>query len=105
MLLSLTMTGESIPDYRWVQVRSEDSWLSASEAQIRNTLPQEMPHLTEAEIDEFVKQYLKNWRSTFSYLEIISTQEDEGGSCCLLEKHEAHRTAHDSNEVVLYSEQ
>ena len=104
MLLSLTMTGERIPDYRWVQVRSEDSWLSASEAQIRSTLPQEMPHLTEAEIDEFVKQYLKNWRSTFSYLEIISTQEDEGGSCCLLVKDDSHRSQYDSNELVLHLE-
>ena len=104
MLLSLTMTGESIPDYRWVQVRSEDSWLSASEAQIRKTLPQEMPHLTEAEIDEFVKQYLKNWRSTFSYLEIISTQEDEGGSRCLLVKDESRRSQYDSNELVLHLE-
>ena len=88
MLLSLTMTGERIPDYRWVQVRSEDSWLSASEAQIRSTLP----------------QYLKNWRSTFSYLEIISTQEDEGGSCCLLVKDESHRSQYDSNELVLHLE-
>ena len=104
MLLSLTMTGESIPDYRWVQVRSEDSWLSASEAQIRSTLPQEMPRLTEAEIDEFVQQYLKNWRSAFSYLEIISTQEDDGGSCCLLVKDEARRSLYESNELVLHLE-
>ncbi len=104
MLLSLTLTEESIPDYRWVQVRSEDSWLSASEAQIRSTLPQEMPHLTEAEIDEFVKQYLENWRSTFSYLEITSTQEDEDGSCRLLVKDESRRSQYDSNELVLHLE-
>ena len=104
MLLSLTMTGESIPDYRWVQVRPGDSWLSASEAQIRKTLPQEMPHLTEAEIDEFVRQYLEHRRSTLSYLEIISTQEDEGGSCCLLVKDESRRSRYHSNELVLHLE-
>ena len=104
MLLSLTMTGENIPDYRWVQVRSEDSWLSASEAQIRKTLPQEMPHLTEAEIDEFVQQYLEHWRPSFSHLEIISTREDEDGSCRILIKDESRRSQYDSNELVLHLE-
>ena len=104
MLLSLTMAGERIPGYRWVQVHSEDSWLSASEAQIRSTLPQEMPRLTEAEIDEFVQHYLENRSPAFSYLEIISTQEDDGGSCCLLVKDESRRSRYDSNELVLHLE-
>lgn len=104
MLLSLTMTGERIPDYRWVQVRSEDSWLSASEAQIRKTLPLEHPHLTEAEIDELVKQYLENWRHSFSYLEMNSTQNDETGSCSLLVKDESRRSLYESTELVLHLE-
>ena len=104
MLLSLTLTGENSPNYRQVQVRSEDSWLSASEGQIRKTLPLEMPHLTEAEIDEFVRQYLEHWRPSFSYLEIISTQEDESGSCCLLVKDESRRSRYDNNELVLHLE-
>ena len=106
MLLSLTMTGENIPNYQWVQVRSEGSWLRASEAQIRKTLPLELSHLTEAEIDEFVQQYLENWRPSLSHLEIISTQDqdDESGRCCLLVKDEARRSLHESNELVLHLE-
>ena len=104
MLLSLTMTGENIPNYQWVQVRSEGSWLRASEAQIRKTLPLELPHLTEAEIDEFVQQYLENWRPSLSHLEITSTQDDATGSCHLLVKDEARRSLHESNELVLHLE-
>lgn len=104
MLLSLTMTGEGIPDYRWVQVRSEDSWLSASEAQIRKTLPLEMPHLTEAEIEEFVQQYLENRRPSFSCLEMSSTQDDETDGCRLLVKDESRRSLYESNELVLHLE-
>lgn len=104
MLLSLTMTGENIPNYQWVQVRSEGSWLRASEAQIRKTLPLELPHLTEAEIDEFVQQYLENWRPSLSHLEITSTRDQEAGSCRLLVKDEARRSLYESNELVLHLE-
>ena len=104
MLLSLTMTGASIPNCQWVQVRSEDSWLSASEAQVRKTLPLEHPHLTEAEIDEFIKQYLENWKHTFSYLEMNSTPNDETGSCCLLVKDESRRSLYERTELVLHLE-
>ncbi len=103
MLLSLTLTGENIPRCRWEQVGVKGSWLRQSETEMRKTLSLQAPHMTEEEIDQMVDTILEAPVS-FSHLEIISTQDDESGSCCLLVKDESRRSLYESNELVLHLE-
>lgn len=103
MLLSLTLTGENIPRCRWEQVGVKGSWLHQSETEMRKTLSLQATHMTEEEIDQMVDTILEA-PVRFSHLEIISTQDDESGSCCLLVKDESRRSLYESNELVLHLE-